>query len=368
MTDRTNEETPSIRFDFRPGQPDLSQFPRRIWARSARRVFGELRVEQLAYGDPCGSLDLRRALTDYLARVRGVVSPATQMVIATGFAQGLSLIARTLARDGVTRIAVEDPSHPDQRRIVADAGIGITGVVVDQHGLNVDVLERTRAQAVLVTPAHQFPTGSVLSADRRQRLIAWARSRAAWIIEDDYDAEYRYDRTAIGAIQGLAPDRVIYAGSASKILAPALRLGWCIFPKELVAVATDFKRRADLGSPVLGQLIFAEFLASGELDRHLRRTRGIYSLRRDVVVQELGRYCPTWTVEGVAAGLHIVAELPRGQNAAAIARRAERHSVRVNPMSAYQMSRRPPEALVLGYAGMTHRQIAEGIRNLATRG
>jgi GntR family transcriptional regulator/MocR family aminotransferase len=356
---------PSVRFDFRPGLPDVTHFPRDAWSRASRRVLRELAAAQLSYGDARGAFELRAALVEYLGRARGVLGVPEAVVICTGFAQALGVIARALYRRGVRRFAVEDPGHPDQRRILAGAGLAVVGVPVDDQGLRVDRLERVAAQAVLVTPAHQFPSGIVLSAERRRDLLAWAASHAAIVVEDDYDAEYRYDRKPVGALQGLAPERVVYAGSASKLLAPALRLGWLVVPPAWAEVTAQIKKDADLGSSTLEQLVYADFLQTGELDRHLRRMRTIYRSRRDALLRALTRHCPRWTPSGVAAGLHLVAGLPAGRDDAELARAALGRSVRVYPISDYRFKTRGPAGLVLGYAGLTEREISEAVARLA---
>jgi GntR family transcriptional regulator / MocR family aminotransferase len=239
-------------------------------------------------------------------------------------------------------------------------------VPVDDHGIQVDRLEAVGADAVLVTPAHQFPTGTVLAAERRGALVAWAQRNDAVIVEDDYDAEYRYDREPIGAVQGLAPDRVVYAGSASKTLAPALRLGWLVLPAWLTDAVAEQKALDDLASPVLEQLAFAELLAGGGVDRHLRRNRVRYRARRDALVAALGVHAPQVRVRGIAAGLHAVAELPPQTDEARVAAAARRRSVGVYPMRDYRFggSAAPP-ALVLGYGGLDEPAIRRGVALLA---
>ena len=227
-------ETPP-RFDFRPGRPDLRLFPRVAFLRSARQALRSLRPTHLTYGDPQGAPELREPLADYVGRVRHVVANPNDIVVCNGIAQGLGIIARALVQRGVRRIAIEDPSHPGLRQIVRQAGLEPVAVPVDDRGLRVDRLARLDVRAVVVTPAHQFPTGAVLAPERRQELHAWAVARGALIVEDDYDAEYRYDRQGVGALQGLNPDHIVYAGSASKILAPALRVGWVIVPRRGVS-------------------------------------------------------------------------------------------------------------------------------------
>ncbi len=357
----------SVRYDFRPGLPDLALFPRIAFARATRQVLRSLSPADLDYAVPQGSHVLRAALAEYVGRVRQVVATPSTLVVCTGFAQALGIVARTLARRGARRFAIEDPCHPGQRKIVREAGLQPVSVPVDEGGLRVDRLSRQDVDAVLVTPAHHFPTGVVLAPERRQELCAWAGRRGAIIMEDDYDAEYRYDRAATGALQGLDPEHVIYAGSASKILTPALRLGWMVVPREWRDAITETKWIADLGSPTIDQLIYARFLRSGELDRHLRRMRLTYRRRRDVLLATLARHLPGWQVRGLAAGLHVVVEPPHGMDEAQIVGAAARHSVRVYPMSDYRArpSNDAPPALVLGYGGLNEAQLREAVRRLA---
>jgi GntR family transcriptional regulator/MocR family aminotransferase len=366
VPDQREEHSPSTqRIDFRPGLPDLSHFPREAWGRAMRRVMRDIRPAQLSYNEPRGAIALREGLCDYLGRVRGVLTRPGHIVICNGFAQALALISQALRKRGVRRIAIEDPSHPDLRRIVSDAGLVPVGALVDERGVKVDVLDRLKVQAMLITPAHQFPTGNVLAPERRQQLVDWAIRRSAFIIEDDYDAEYRYDREPAGAIQGLAPERTIYTGSLSKILAPALRIGWMAVPAELREVVEDRKRYADLGSPVLEQLTFAEFLRDGELDRHLRRMRTIYRLRRDALVTALASHLPDWRSTGAAAGLHLIAELPAGLDEQEVVSLSATRSIRVYPMRDYCFKASLRPALVFGYGSLAERQIGRGISQLA---
>jgi GntR family transcriptional regulator / MocR family aminotransferase len=353
------------RFDFRPGQPELRQFPREEWARAARSVLRRLRPQQLGYGEPAGTIELRQALAEYLSRVRGVQTRQRQVIVCVGFAQALGVAARTLARRGVRRVAVEDPGQPDTRRLLAEAGLAPVPVPVDGRGLRVDQLEPAKVQAALVTPAHQFPSGCVLDPERRRELVGWAERRGAFLLEDDYDAEYRYDRQPVGALQGLAPARVVYAGSASKILAPALRLGWLVVPDELLAEAAEVKKYTDLGTPFLEQLVYAEMLRRGAVDRHLRRMRVIYRRRRGALLGALAHHLPRWEPHGAAAGLHVMVLLPPGVDEATVGHAAARQSVRVYPSAHYRVDA-GPAALVLGYGCLGERQIVEGISRLAT--
>jgi GntR family transcriptional regulator/MocR family aminotransferase len=358
------------RFDFRPGVPDLARFPREEWSRAARRVFRRMRPHHLGYSDPAGALELRAALAEYLGRVRGAACDPRRIVVCSGFAQALRVAAGSLRRSGARLIAVEDPGQSAQIGILAAAGLTAVPVPVDERGLRIDALEQCPAEAVVVTPAHQFPTGSVLPPDRRRELLAWAHRRSAYVIEDDYDAEYRYDRCAPGALQGLAPDRVIYAGSASKILAPALRVGWMMLPEPLLEGAEEEKRLADLGSAFVEQLVYAELLGVGALDRHLRRMRGVYRERRDELLDSLSRHLPRWTPHGAAAGLHLTAFLPEGLTERTVITLAERRSIRLYGLGDFRLSRRSaaPGGVVLGYAALTPREIRRAISELAAGG
>jgi GntR family transcriptional regulator/MocR family aminotransferase len=350
--------------DFRPGHPDLRSFPWEAWRRSSRSAL-RLAAGQLGYGDPRGTLELRTALADYLSRARGVAGAWSRLIVCTGCAQGLSIAARALRTRGVvTRIALEDPGHPDIRRIVGEAGLVPVPVPVDEDGLQVDELERARVRAVLVSPAHQNPMGGVLTPSRRQQLLEWASRTRGFIVEDDYDAEYRYDRTAVGALQGLAPERVLYVGSASKILAPGLRLGWLLLQGPLLETAVEVKRYLDNGSPVIEQLTYAQFVRSGELDRHLRRMRRRYRSRRDTLLKALSRYCPGWTVHGAAAGLHLVAEPPADVDVRLVVERAEERSVRVYPLADYAFHRLPRPGLVFGYGWLSESEIEDAVRRI----
>jgi GntR family transcriptional regulator/MocR family aminotransferase len=351
------------RYDFRPSIPDVSTFPRAAWLRSLREALGTMTDDELRYGDPRGVGILRSALADYLGRVRGVVATPARVLVTCGYSQGLDVVCRALAAGGAERIAIEDPCNPEQRWIAARAGLEPVPVAVDEHGLRVDELERIDADAVVVAPAHQHPTGVVLAGERRGALVSWLRRRDAIAIEDDYDAEYRYDRAAVGALHGLEPDRIVYAGSASKTLAPALRLGWLVVPPRLLEAVTHEKDLADKGTARIEQHAFADFLARGELDRHLRRMRARSRPRRDALVAALAEALPEATVHGIAAGLHATVRLPDG-DADAIKAEAARRRIRFNTMSDYREGAGGPPTLMLGYAAVPEAAIRAGIREL----
>lgn len=355
---------PSFRYDFSPGMPDVSMFPRGAWLRSLRRALALSSDAPLGYPNPRGHQRARTALSTYLNRARGTVARTDTVVLCTGFAQGLTLVCQVLRDRGVKRLAVEDPWNPEDLR---PGDIEILRIPVDRDGLQVDQLRRSDVGAVLVTPAHQYPTGAVLAPNRRTALLDWAARRQAIIIEDDYDAEYRYDRKPIGSLQGLAPDRVVYVGSASKTLAPALRMGWLVVPGDLVGDVATAKLRADRGSPVLEQIALADFIERGELDRHLRRTRLVYRGRRDALVAALASKLPQFRVHGVAAGLQLMIELDADANEEVIINRAAALSVRV---CGVRIGRGPrgagSPALLLGYGALTESAIVEGIERLAS--
>jgi GntR family transcriptional regulator/MocR family aminotransferase len=304
---------------------------------------------------------LRAALADYLGRVRGVVADAERVVVTSGYSQGLGIVCHALAAGGASRIAVEDPSYPEQRLIIARAGLETVPVPVDDLGLRVDALPAV--DAVVVAPAHQHPTGVVLAPERRAALLKWLRDHDAVAIEDDYDAEYRYDRGGVGAIQGLDPDRVVYAGSASKTLAPALRLGWLVVPPALLGVIADEKILADRGTARIEQLAFADFLARGELDRHLRRMRARYRARNDAFVAALAAELPEAEVRGIPAGLHVTVRLPAGDDHDAIREEARRRRIELETLSDYGL--REPPTLLLGYGQTPEPAIRAGVRELA---
>jgi GntR family transcriptional regulator / MocR family aminotransferase len=357
---------PRVRFDFRPSVPDVATFPRAAWLRSLRHALATMTDADLSYGDPRGVEVLRSALADYLGRVRGVVADPEHIVITNGYTQGLGLVCAALAAAGGRRIALEEPSNPEDALVVARAGLEPILIGVDEAGTRVEELSRADPDAVVLTPAHQHPTGVVLAGERRTALLTWLRASGATVIEDDYDAEYRYERAPIGALQGLDPDRVVYAGSASKTLAPALRIGWLVVPPSLLAAVSHEKLLADRGTARIEQHAFADFLRRGELDRHLRRMRARYRSRRDALIDELTQALPEASVRGVAAGLHVTVELPEGLNEQAIQAEAHRRRIELETMAEYRSEARGgPPALLLGYAQMPEATIRAGIRELA---
>jgi GntR family transcriptional regulator/MocR family aminotransferase len=352
-------QPPADRVDLSPGLPDLSAFPRAAWLRCTRAVLGDVAAGALGYGDPQGHPHLRAELARWLGRSRGVRAEADDVVVVAGVAQALALTAQVLADRGNRDIAVEDPGSQGTREELEHWGLRVRAVAVDGEGMDVAALVRSGADAALLTPAHQFPTGVVLGPERRRALIAWG----GLVVEDDYDAEHRYDRAPVPALQGLAPDRVVYAGSVSKTLAPGLRLGWVVAPAGLRAGLIRAKYMADLGNPVLDQLVFARFLSSGEFDRHVRRVRIRQRARRDAMLTALREHLPNAQVLGVAAGLHLLVTLPAASDDVELAAEADAVGVLVHPLSAHRIAHGPP-GLVLGYAAQAPDRIREGIARL----
>jgi GntR family transcriptional regulator/MocR family aminotransferase len=352
--------------DFCPCRADVSHFPRTAWLRSVRRVLREAPDEQFGSVSGRGAPALHHALADYLNRVRGTSASPEDIVVCTGYAQGIALVIDVLVKSGAKRLAVEDPCADDDAVPVARAaGLEVVGVPVGDGGICVDALDRVEADALVLTPSHQWPTGEVLSAGARAAVLRWAELRGALIVEDDYDAEYRYDRAPIGAMQGLAPDRVVYAGTASKTLAPGLRLGWLVAPPDLVGAIAEAKTLADRGSPVLDQLAFADFLARGEFDRHLRRMRPLYRRRRDALLSALQERIPELEPAGIAAGLHLVAYLPEDLDEAAVVAAAAQRGVAVDGLAPYRISWEGHPGLIFGYAALEERTLTEGVQLLA---
>ncbi|HJP79345.1 MAG TPA: PLP-dependent aminotransferase family protein [Pseudonocardiaceae bacterium] len=348
--------------DLTYGRADLSNFPRAAWLRSVRDVLTDAPNDLFGYLAGAGTPQVRMTLADYLNRVRGTVADPERIVITNGYAQGIALLIQILAARGARRIALEDPSSGDDALPVARAaGLDVAGVPVDENGIRVDVLIESDADAVILTPSHQWPTGAVLSAENRAAILRWAARRRAIVIEDDYDAEYRYDRAPIGAMQGLAPEHVVYAGSASKTLAPGLRLGWFLLPGHLAGPMADAKIAADRGSPALEQLVLADFIARGEFDRHLRRMRPVYRRRRDALLAALTRRLPALIPVGISAGTHLVTWLPPGLDESAVVKAAYQAGVGVEGVGPYRLTPSDTGGLIFGFATVNETAIAEGV-------
>jgi GntR family transcriptional regulator/MocR family aminotransferase len=357
------------RIDLAPGLPDLRAFPLGRWVSALRVVASTLPYAELGYPDPTGHPRLRQVLAEYLARVRGALADPAHVTVCRGVADGAGRICQTLRAAGIDTVAVEDPGWHRLREAAAGTGLRVLPIPVDDQGLRVDDLDDDPGvRAVLVSPTHQFPTGVVLSPARRAALLAWAHRVDGLILEDDYDAEFRYDRRPVGTMQGTDPSRVVLLGSVSKTLSPALGIGWVVTPPAWTA---RFRTTAGPGSPgwpsTLDQLTFAAFLQSGAYDRHLRAARLRYRQRRDRLVEALTSHLPDAHLLGVAAGLHLLVHLDQSVSCAAVVDSAAAKGIRVANLATYRVR---PDAigpgLVLGYGNLADPQIEEAVRLLAS--
>jgi GntR family transcriptional regulator/MocR family aminotransferase len=329
-----------FRYDLRPGQADFHAFPRARWKAALLRALRDLPDNRLSYAGHRGIPELRAAIAGYLARMRGVVVEPDQVVVCCAASQALAVIWDVLRRRGVRRVAIEDPGWRWQRYTAEHAGLEAVPVRVDADGLVVSELAAARVDAVVITPAHQYPTGMVMTAERRSALLAWAHERQALIIEDDYDVEYRFGREPVASLQGLAPDRVVFVGTTSKTLAPALRLAW------MLALAT--------------------FIGDAGLERHLRSMRRRYRVKREILVDALHTYLPEARIGGTAAGLHLLAQLPDGADERAVALRARAAGVGLHELHRHCTARAPfPPALLLGFALPAEADLPAAARLLA---
>jgi GntR family transcriptional regulator / MocR family aminotransferase len=337
-----------IRYDLRPGVPDVSAFPRAAWLAAARRALASAPPADLSYPDPRGLPALREALAGYLARARGVAVTPERVVVCAGYAEALDLVCQVLSARGATEIAIESLGVRVHRHIAAASGLRPRPLEVDGRGAVTTAL--TDEGAAVLTPAHQFPLGVALHPQRRREVVDWAAQAGALVIEDDYDGEFRYDRQAVGALQSLAPEHVAYAGTASKSLAPGLRLGWLVLPASLVEEVVAVKRAAVRLSSSTDQLALAEFISSGGYDRQVRRARLGYRRRRDRLVSELARRAPAAQVTGIAAGLHALVSLPGGLQEQEAVSEAARRGLALQGLAAFRLGEQDFDpALVVGY-------------------
>ncbi|MEV6977017.1 PLP-dependent aminotransferase family protein [Kitasatospora sp. NPDC093806] len=357
---RRSARAPRPAHDLRQGQPDAAAFPRGGWLAAGRRALTAAPNEAFGPGDPQGRRELRGVLADYLARARGVRTDPDRIVICSGFAHALRLLfdgPRAVLPAATTGpLAVEGYGLAFHRGLLAAAGVGSVPLPLDEDGARVgDLARHPDVRTVLLTPAHQFPTGGPLHAARRAAVVDWARGSGGLVLEDDYDGEFRYDRQPVGALQGLDPERVVYLGTASKSLSPALRLGWLVLPDDLVDRVLAAKGEREAWASALDQLTLAEFVDSGGYDRHVRRMRRRYRDRRDRLVAALAERAPHVGVTGIAAGLHAVLRLAPGTERPALAA-ADRRGLAVDGLAAFRHPLLAPEAmaapdgLVVGYA------------------
>jgi GntR family transcriptional regulator/MocR family aminotransferase len=356
---------PSLPFDFRHGRPDATHFPLEEWRRAASRQLRQMDRDDLWYGPPAGLPSLRVAIAEYLGRARGVRCVPEQVIVTTGTQQAIDLISRLLVEDG-DPVVVEDPCYPGARRVFQALGARLLDVPVDEHGLCTDSLPDQPARLIYTTPSHQYPSGATLPVSRRLDLLRWAERHGALVIEDDYDSEFRHVGRPLEALQGLdRSGRVAYVGSFSKVLYPALRLGYLVAPPELVQLCAEAKRLVDLQTATPGQEMLAELIESGQFEAHLRRMRRVYRGRRTALLEALARDLDGLAEPGPSeAGLYLRIVLAPGLDDEVVARRAAELGVAVYPARPYFA--RPPArpGLILGYAALDEAGIAEGIRRL----
>ena len=352
---------------FSVGQPALDQFPFKIWSRLSVRQCRNLHVASMHYGDPMGIRDLREAIATYLRTARGVRCEAEQVMIVTGSQQGLEITTRVLLDRG-SRVWMEEPGYRFARNVFNMNGCRVIAVPVDSEGINVAAgVERCRkARAALVTPSHQYPLGVTMSASRRLQLLEWAHNSGSWIIEDDYDSEYRYDSMPIASLQGLDRySRVVYMGTFSKVLFPSLRLGYVIIPSDLIERFLAVRLAMDMGPPIFLQLVLADFITEGHFSRHIRRMRSLYRERRNALLENIRNELDiAVNVTGEQTGLHLSMTLPRGLRDHEIAERAAQHRLWLAPLSASYAERPSPQGFILGFSNTAAEQMSRAVRKL----
>jgi GntR family transcriptional regulator/MocR family aminotransferase len=363
-------EPPAWRFDFIAVSPDISLFDRMAWRRALERALHDAPDSALDYSDHRGRIELRETLAAYLGRVRGVRVHPSRMVITQGWSQALDLLCRTLAARGARTIAIENPSLPTFWDTIASWKLRPVGIPMDEAGPRLDVLDRLRPDAFVVSPAHQFPTGQVMAPERRTALVDWACDRDALIIEDDYDAENRYDRSPVGALQGLDPEHVIHSGTTAKTLAPGLRLGWLSLPGHLVPPLVELKDLADSGSPAIDQLALAHLIERGDYERQIARSRQEYRARRDRLIAALARELPDVRPLGIAAGVHVLLPLPASIDDESLAAEGARRGINVRALSpsylpGAERGSTPDRGLLLGYSRLPVPRIDDAVAALA---
>ena len=351
--------------DLRPGFPDLGSFPGDDWAWALARAARSITRGQLTYGSPLGHPFAREAIAGALRRTRAAETTPAAVALGSGFAQCVTLVLAVLAERGVRSLAVEDPGDRSVDDVAHSVGMEVIGIPVDGEGIDVEALAESGAEAVIVTPAHQAPTGAVLSPSRRAQLIAWADATGGWVLEDDYDSEFRYDRQPVGALQGVAPDRVILFGSTSKTHAPAIRIGWIAAPGVLLPRLAERKDAADRGSSALDQFAFGLLLDSGRHDRHVRAMRSVYKRRRGALVAALGEWAPWLRLTGIEAGFHGLLQLPSGSAEDDVVERAAERSVALRGLTGYSLLQSGLPTLALGFGGSDEEQIEAGVRIIA---
>ena len=366
----------AAKYDLRPGTPDVTSFPTAAWLSSVRRALNTAPASVFGYSDARGRIELRTALAEYVGRARGVLATPEQIVVTSGYVQALALLARVLHDAGTQAIAMEDPGLPFHREIAQHSGPSVVALPVDDYGACTELLSTgtgtlSGIRAVVVTPAHQYPTGATLHPTRRRTLTDWARATGGLVIEDDYDGEFRYDRQPVGALQGTAPDHVAYVGTASKTLGPGVRLAWIVLPRHLVRPLTEAKLYADHQTETIGQLALADLITSHAYDRHIRACRLRYRRRRDLLLDRLesrpANPAPGYSLHGIAAGLHALIGLPRtGPGEDELVARAAEYSLALEGMASHWHGTGPrTQGLIVGYGTPSERAYPAALDALA---
>ena len=352
---------------FRVSLPALDHFPHKVWARLVSRHAKNFSIEQMAYGDPAGHLPLREAIAHYLRAARAAHCDPAQVLIVSGSQMALQICSMALLKSG-DEICIEEPGYPGARDALTSTGASLVPIAIDEEGIRVNEIETRgkKVRAVYVTPSHQYPLGISMTASRRLELLDWAQRNGSWIIEDDYDSEYRYASRPLGALQGMErTSRVIYIGTFSKVLFPSLRLGYVVVPPELFGGFFQLRETLDIFSPTLYQLVLTDFLQEGHFARHLRRMRAIYLARRDALLESLREHAgDLLDPYNTDAGLHLSAFLPRGVDDRKVVRNAALRGVSATALSTCYAGRRSRNGLVLGFGGANERRISLAARTL----
>lgn len=352
--------------DFRAATPAMDHFPRKIWGKLAKEVCYEAPDQLFGYHSPDGLFELKEELSRYLLRTRGVVSNPTQIIITSGATQALSLITELLLKENQL-VAVEDPVTDEMRTIFSYGGATIIPVPVDDKGIQPEFLsEDTPPKFIFVLPSHQFPLGGTLTIQRRIQLIEYARKFNCYIVEDDYDSEFTYEGTPVHSVQGLDPERVLYVGTFSKILSPALRIGYVVLPEPLIEECKKLKWYTDRHHPSLEQLILTRFMKEGFLDRHIRKMKRIYKQRREALVSNLKKHFPDSMILGHSAGMHLVVEIPSVDFNSELLEWISKYSIQIYPVEDYSIIKGLHiHKIVLGYGGLSVEKIEEGVSRLS---
>lgn len=362
--EETNKESNII--NFRSGIPALDLFPRKGWAKLSHTIWNETPPSTFGYDIPQGRPELRKVLSRYLLKTRGVFCHPEQLVITSGATQALTLVSKLLLSSG-DEVLIEDPITNDIQTIFKNSGAFLSPVPVDDNGMNTSLLPANKnPKFIFITPSHQFPLGGTLPIQRRVQLVNYSRKTNCYLIEDDYDSEFRYEGSSVSSLQGLDPERVIYIGSFSKILSPSLRMGYLVLPSHLVEKCRRVKWFSDLHTPSLNQLILAKFIAEGYLERHIMKMKKIYKNRRDLLIQQLqSAFSNTINIFGYSTGLHLIVEFNQVQFTKELLEKIQQLGVKVYPVEDHAIEKgKHHNRIIIGYGHLTTEEIKEGVSRL----